>query len=259
MKRIRQSSLLLSLFLWPSQVPAQQPTDVIPGVTVRTNPIYPPIALTAHVQGDVRVKVTTDGTSVVSAEADSGPPLLRHNAEVSARTWKFASHTPATFYLEFRFTLFGGKQIAFMGAPGVVQIVAELPETNLAFYPSINLGKFEARINTRTGVSRQTLWISKTGQYGEWLNVSMRGAGGGECSEMVSGNFENEFIEFVMSRGEVDHEFKTIFAGRFTGNKIVGSFVDQDGVTGTWAAVRSEPLAADTGFNPSGCPIRSVE
>src|ERR1700677_5327973 len=112
MKRIRQSCLLWSLFLWPAPLPTQQPAEVVPQATVQTNPTYPPIAVTAHIQGDVRVKVTTDGTSVVNAEVESGPPLLQFNTLKGVRTWKFASHTPASFYLMFRFKLMEGNQVA---------------------------------------------------------------------------------------------------------------------------------------------------
>ena len=55
--------------------------------------------------GDVRVRFVTDGESVTDAIVDSGHPLLRPAAQENVRTWKFASHTPGTFYVTFRYKL----------------------------------------------------------------------------------------------------------------------------------------------------------
>jgi Gram-negative bacterial TonB protein C-terminal len=257
MKLICQCFLLVTLALLPPQMFGQELTDPIPQVLVRTNPTYPPIAITAHIQGDVRVKVTTDGTSVVNAEAESGPPLLQLNTLKSVRTWKFTSHTPATFYLMFRFKLMEGNQVAFEESPGVFQIQADAP-TFLGYnYPSIDLGKWQVQINTRTGVLRKTFWISRLEQHGESIEVATKAPSGG-CPDYNYGHFDDKFVDFVMGRSSDDDEFTTIFVGRLTDDKIVGTYVDQNGVTGTWSAVQVSPTTVGTELNPNGC-IRTVE
>lgn len=55
-------------------------------------PIVPMIAATAHVYGDVRLRISADqqdGT-VIDVQAISGPPLLQRAAVTAARSWKFA-------------------------------------------------------------------------------------------------------------------------------------------------------------------------
>jgi hypothetical protein len=257
MKLICQCFLLVALALLPSQIFGQEPNDVAPPVIVRTNPIYPPIAITAHIQGDVRVKVTTDGTSVLSAEVESGPSLLQFNTLKSVRTWKFASHTPATFYLLFRFKLMEGNQVAFEESPGVFQIQADAPSFLSYSYPSIDLGKWKVQINTRTGVLRKTFWISRIEQHGESIEVATKGPSGG-CPDYNYGHFDDKFVDFVMGRSSDDDEFRTVFVGRLTDDKILGTYVDQNGVTGTWNAVQVSPTTVGAELNPNGC-IRSVE
>jgi TonB family protein len=54
-------------------------------------PVYPAVSRTAHVSGDVVVKVTLDVEGhVAQAEAVSGPPLLQRASLDSVRSWIFA-------------------------------------------------------------------------------------------------------------------------------------------------------------------------
>jgi len=76
--------LLLSVLMAAAIVRAQESPE-LPKVVRHEEPRYPPIARTAHVQGDVRIKIMTDGESVVNAEAEDGPPLLRKAAVDNAR------------------------------------------------------------------------------------------------------------------------------------------------------------------------------
>jgi Gram-negative bacterial TonB protein C-terminal len=258
MKLICQCLLLVALALLPPQMFGQELTDPIPQVLVRTNPTYPPIAITAHIQGDVRVKVTTDGTSVVNAEAESGPPLLQLNTLKSVQSWKFASHTPATFSLQFHFRLMEGNQVVFQESPGIYQIQAKAVSfVDHPFYPTIDLGKWQVRIRSRTGLSQKTFWISKTGEHGESIEVATKGSTG-NCPETSFGKVEGKFIEFVMRRSNGDDEFTTIFAGRLIDNKIVGTFTDQNGLTGSWSAEREATTTVGTELMPNGC-VQSVE
>jgi Gram-negative bacterial TonB protein C-terminal len=59
-------------------------------ITTLHEPVYPPIAHTAHITGDValRLQIRQDGT-VQSVEFVSGPPLLKQSAMDSARESQF--------------------------------------------------------------------------------------------------------------------------------------------------------------------------
>jgi hypothetical protein len=56
------------------------------------SPIMPPIAGTAHVYGDVRLRIVADPKTGLaeSAEFVSGPPLLARAAIAAAQRWQFA-------------------------------------------------------------------------------------------------------------------------------------------------------------------------
>ena len=52
--------------------------------------MYPPLARTAHVVGDVTMAFVVDPSgSVISVEILSGNSMLRKEAEKNVRTWKF--------------------------------------------------------------------------------------------------------------------------------------------------------------------------
>jgi TonB-like protein len=93
---------------------AQSPTPRInqQNAAVLTNlspPVYPPIALTAHVTGEIVVllNIRRDG-SVESAMAISGPPLLQQSALTSAKQSQFQcfqciqEQTPYHLFYAFR-------------------------------------------------------------------------------------------------------------------------------------------------------------
>ena len=75
---------------------AQDSAEVLPEVVAHASVTYPPLARQARIQGDVRVKITTDGEAVSAAEAETGNPILRKGAEENVRTWKLAAHRPGT-------------------------------------------------------------------------------------------------------------------------------------------------------------------
>jgi len=93
---------------------AQGPTAGTPEslavLTKLSPPVYPPIAVTAHVKGDLEllVNVRKDG-SVESATVVSGPPLLELAALSSAKQSQFECHncvedlTPYHLFYAFRF------------------------------------------------------------------------------------------------------------------------------------------------------------
>ncbi len=112
-----------------SKVMAQDSPKILPSVVQHSVPLYPPLARQARIEGEVRVRITTDGESVKDANAETGPPLLRKVAEENVRTWKFAAHTPDTFHVTFRYKLItGGTDVEFLELPAVVKVLASPPE-----------------------------------------------------------------------------------------------------------------------------------
>lgn len=78
----------------------------------QVSPAYPALALAAHKQGEVVIRMVIDPTGVpVSAEAVSGPQVFYGPAVAAARQWRFSPATqngqpvPATFLLTLRFIL----------------------------------------------------------------------------------------------------------------------------------------------------------
>src|ERR1700683_329774 len=86
------TTLALSFLLAFATVARPQDSPDVPKVIQHSQPIYPLLAQLAHIQGDVRLKVTTDAESVTQVEAITGHPLLCKAAEDNVRTWKRAPH-----------------------------------------------------------------------------------------------------------------------------------------------------------------------
>lgn len=79
----------------------------LPSVYAAAVPIYPPVAQMANVQGVVRVRVATDGHTVVSTSVENqdANPVLARAAEENAQTWKFSAGEPVTFTVTYRYVL----------------------------------------------------------------------------------------------------------------------------------------------------------
>lgn len=84
---------------------AQNTGQPLPVVTSASVPLYPRTALLTHIQGTVKIRVTTDGKRASSLEAESGPPMLAQAAEDNIRTWRFKEHKPLTFSVTFRYVI----------------------------------------------------------------------------------------------------------------------------------------------------------
>lgn len=118
MRRARSILMLLSLRAAMPSAMAQQASEVLPKVIQHSEPMYPPLARQARIQGEVSVKVTTDGESVRAAEAETGHPLLRNAAEDNVRTWKFVTHSPSTYHVTFRYKLVSDNvDVEFLESP----------------------------------------------------------------------------------------------------------------------------------------------
>ncbi len=98
--------ILLAVFSQLQQAtekPRIQSNSVMPMIAGAAVPLYPPLCRAAHVYGVVHVKIATDGSKVVTATAEDGPPLLATAAVENARTWRFNKHGPTSFIVTYRY------------------------------------------------------------------------------------------------------------------------------------------------------------
>jgi hypothetical protein len=84
---------------------AQKPGVVLPQVVHTDVPYYPPLARAAHLEGAVRVRVTTDGLKVVVVHVEDGPKLLQEATEKTVQSWEFFKHEPTSFEVTFNYKL----------------------------------------------------------------------------------------------------------------------------------------------------------
>ena len=81
----------------------------VPSVTSASVPLYPRTPQMAHIEGVVRLRISTDGNRVASVEVQSGQPMLAQAAQDNVKTWQFELHTPTTFETTFRYKLLPSK------------------------------------------------------------------------------------------------------------------------------------------------------
>jgi len=238
MRPARTILLLSVLLVVVTSVMAQESTEALPKVAQHSEPIYPPLARQTRIEGAVSVKVTTDGESVREAVAQTGHPLLRKAAEENAKTWKFASHTPKTFNVTFRYKLMKGSvEVEFLKSPAVVEILASPTEMDI-YYADLGLGAWKAQIKSAQGNVERLFELSYTGADGDWLNVRTLNSKG-DSEESDFGHKEGDFLAFTITLSHSGgRHVKTFFVGKIIGNKIVGTFVDDAGTSGKWTAVR---------------------
>ncbi len=93
-------TFLSCLTLLAAGAPARLP--VVVGAQV---PFYPRILQTAHFDGAVRLRVTTDGRRALTINQLSGQPMLLNAATENIRTWQFEQHAPTSFEVSFRYRL----------------------------------------------------------------------------------------------------------------------------------------------------------
>jgi len=194
--------------------------------------------------GDVVVKITTDGQSVVDAQAESGPALLQRASVDNAKTWKFVAHTPGTFHVTYHYDLGSGDGAAatsFPSSAATVEIVAA-PQTISIYWAWVGLGKWKAELKSPHGRLPEVFEFSYSGPNDEWLNAEIPGAPEEKVDDNDNddyGHKNGDFLVFSMKLPEPDGKrLETYLTGKMTGDKIVGTFVDESGVRGTWTATR---------------------
>jgi hypothetical protein len=68
-------------------------------------PFYPALPKMALIEGEVHLRVTTDGSAVASVTVESGQPMLARAAQDNVKTWKFEHHEPTSFLTVFSYHL----------------------------------------------------------------------------------------------------------------------------------------------------------
>ncbi len=102
--RIARVLIFFALVTAAETCPAQYEKP-LPAVTSASVPFYPRVAQTAHIEGAVKLRISTDGMRASSIDIESGSPLLGRAAEENIKTWMFEQHTPTTFEATFRYVL----------------------------------------------------------------------------------------------------------------------------------------------------------
>jgi hypothetical protein len=81
----------------------------LPSVISASVPFYPRITQQAHIDGVVRLRISTDGNRFTSVEVEGGQPMLARAAQENVKTWQFEQHSPTTFEATFRYRLLPSK------------------------------------------------------------------------------------------------------------------------------------------------------
>jgi TonB family protein len=109
----------------------------LPAVLGASVPFYPRLPQAAHIEGVVRLLISTDGNRVASVEVQSGQPMLAQAAQDNVKTWQFEPHSPTTFEATFRYRLLASrcdakcnchnieKPSVLLQLPGDVEVNAE--------------------------------------------------------------------------------------------------------------------------------------
>jgi hypothetical protein len=84
---------------------AQESKQDLPVVLDAPVPFYPQNARMAHIEGVVRLEVSTDGEAVSGVELFSGPLILAMAAKENVKTWRLRWHSRTTFQVTFRYKL----------------------------------------------------------------------------------------------------------------------------------------------------------
>ena len=123
-KFVSAGLMILSGMLFPAL--AQKRGQELPVVTAGKMPLYPIMARAARVQGVVKIKVVTDGEKVVSADVESGPPMLARFAKENVLTWEFSKHKPSTFVTTFEYEIEGPNQCGYGNGSSTLNLPLEV-------------------------------------------------------------------------------------------------------------------------------------
>lgn len=106
---LRTTGALVLFILGMGAIMAIGQQKPLPSVISASVPFYPRITQQAHIDGVVRLRISTEGSRVASVEVESGQPMLAQAAQENVKTWQFEPHTATTFETTFRYKLLPSK------------------------------------------------------------------------------------------------------------------------------------------------------
>jgi hypothetical protein len=240
--RLRRALILLVALAWPSAALwAQESSGALPEVVEHAAPLYPPLARQARIQGEVRLRVTTNGHVVTDVTVTEGHPLLAQSAEQNVRTWKFVDHVPGTFDVIFKFQV---KDIArtFLQQPGLVEVV-EGAGSGISSYTLPE--KWNAQVRNAKGTieTEFTLWTYH--DFKEELDGYTTGPQGQE-RDIRQPHIDGVMLGFdARLDDKYGQRLKFSMIGKRTGDKIKGAFLNYWGEGGTWTAERASEVVSE--------------
>src|ERR1700680_3308160 len=102
---ITRIALILFFTLVVSLGANQQPKQDLPVVLDAALPFYPRDAQLAHIEGVVRLRISTEGETVTRVEMLEGQTTLARAAKENVKTFRLKWHVRTTFEATFRYTL----------------------------------------------------------------------------------------------------------------------------------------------------------
>jgi TonB family protein len=228
------------LFSFTTGTKAQGAPKLLPTVIQHAEPVYPALARQARIEGEVQVNFTTNGESVIAAEALSGHPLLAPPALDNVRTWKFAPHDQGNFTVTFRYRLQSQSlDVSFLQSPGIVELRVSPPPV-IIDYADVGFGRWKGKLKSARGNSQQIFDLFTSGPEadGVWLEGRIVHPPAKD-DEIDYGYLKDDLLGFTVNLAGVNKiRVRAFFVGKLSKNKIVGTFVDEDGVRGQWTATR---------------------
>lgn len=226
---------------------AQETPKPLPEVVEHATPIYPPLARQARIQGQVRLRVTTNGHVVTGVAVTEGHPLLVQSPEDNVRTWKFVDHVPGTFDVIFKFHELGTAR-TFLQQPGLVQVV-EPPESGIS---NLTLPeKWNAQVRNAKGTIETALTLWTYHDFEDEVDGYTTGPQDRE-RDIREPHIDGDMLGFdARLDDKYGQRLKFSIIGKRTGDKIKGVFLNYWGEGGAWTAERV-PEAASEARAPAG-------
>lgn len=217
---------------------AERTVIPVPDIDQHRHAGYPSLAWEAQIQGQVRMRVTTDAYCVAKITTDSSEPLLAEAAEADVRSWWFDYHQPGTFNLTFNYRLLE-PTVSFLEKPGVVEV--STPPPTLGPGPESGLWN--------DGGYSPEIWKAQLTSPSEHISATLRFPYGC-CDEGDATDTKGKREKITQGfRSTYEVGFSTIItmaSGRRTkvfligilhnDDRMRGVFLDESGTHGTWSA-----------------------
>lgn len=211
----------------------------VPEITRSRQPEYPMLPLEAHIEGQVRMRVSTDTYCVGKITTQSSEPLLAQAAEADIQTWWFDFHKPGTFNVTFNYRLLR-PNVSFLEKQGVVEIWETRPSIGSGPQSGLwNSGGYDSEIwKAHLTAPRGHAYVKFRFPYGccEEGDVTQEGRGGkGETKQGY--NFDDDLgFSTTVRMGNNQPTRVSLIGRRRSGDRVQGVFLDESGIPGTWSA-----------------------